>query len=62
MTAKYHQENKERLLKEARERFQNVSKEVKEERKKSENMVLNVTKTSQKMKSKGLLSIEKNMK
>ena len=32
---------------------------LKEERKRNDNMVVNVTKTSQKMKNKSLLSIEK---
>ena len=32
---------------------------LKEERKRNDNMVVNITKTSQKMKNKSLLSIEK---
>ena len=40
------------------ERYQNRSKEEKE---KSNNMAVNVTKISQKMKNKSLLSIEKNI-
>ena len=56
-SAKYYQENKERLQKTAHERYQNLSKEEKE--KKSNNMVVNVTKISQKMKNKSLLSMEK---
>ena len=58
LSAKYYQENKERLQKEAHERYQNLSKE---EYEKSNNIVLNVTKISQKMKNKSLLSIEKNI-
>ena len=42
LSAKYYQENKERLKKKARERYQNLSKEEK----KSDNMVVNVTKIS----------------
>ena len=53
---KYYQENKEKLQIKARERYQNLSKEEKE---KSSNMVVNITKISQKMKNKSLLSIEK---
>ena len=56
LSAKYYLESKERLQKIARERYQNLSKEEKET-----NMVVNVTKISQKMKSKRLLSIEKNV-
>ena len=40
------------------ERHQNLSKEEKE---KSNNMVVNVTKISQRVKNKSLLSIEKNI-
>ena len=58
LSAKYYQENKERLQKKARERYQNLSKEEKE---KSDNMVMNVTKISQKMKKINWLSIEKNI-
>ena len=53
----YYQENKERLQKKTYERNQNPSKE----KKKSVNMVVSVTKISQKMKNKSLLSIEKNI-
>ena len=58
LSAKYYQENKERLQKEAGERYQNLSKEEKE---KNDNRVKNVTKIPQKMKNKSLLSIEKNI-
>ena len=58
LSVKYFQENKERLQKKVHERYQNLFKEEKE---KSNNMVVNVTKISQKMKHKSLLSIEKNI-
>ena len=57
-SAKYYQENRKRVQKKAPERYQYLSKEEKE---KSDNMVMNVTKIFQKMKSKTLLSIEKNI-
>ena len=56
LSTKYYQENKERLSKKARERYQIF---LKKKKKKSNNMVVNVTKISQKMKNKSLLSIEK---
>ena len=56
LSAEYYQENKEILQKEAHERYQNFSIEEKE---KCDNMVVNVTKISQKIKSKSLLSIKK---
>ena len=59
LSAKYYEENKERLLKELVKDIKNLSKEEKE--KQSNNMVMNVTKTTQKMKSKSLLSIEKSI-
>ena len=49
LSAKYCRENKERLQKKARERYQNLSKE---EKRKSDDMVVKVTKISQKMKNK----------
>ena len=55
LSAKYFLENKERLQKKAHERYQNLSKDEKE---KSNNMVVNVTKISQKMKKINWLSIE----
>ena len=58
LSAKYYQEIKERLQKTAGKRYQNLSKEEKE---KSDNMVVNVTKISQKTKKKTFLSIEKNI-
>ena len=44
--------------KKARKRYQNLSKEEKE---KNNNVVVNVTKISQKVKNKSLLSIERNI-
>ena len=58
LSAKYDHENKERLQKKARERYQNLSKEEKE---KNDNMVVNVIKISQKMKKKSLLGIQKKI-
>ena len=58
LSAKYYQENKERLQKKALERYQSLSKEEKE---KNHNMVVNVTKISQKMKKRNWLSIDKNI-
>ena len=48
-SAKYYQNIKGRLQKKVRERYQSLSKEVKE---KSNNMVVNDTKIYQKMKNK----------
>ena len=59
LSAKYYQNNKERLQKKARERYQSLSKKKK---KKSDNMVVNDTKIYQKMKNKSLLSIDKNIR
>ena len=60
LSAKYYQENKERLpKKKARERYQNLSKEEKE--KKRNNMIVNNIKIYQRMKRKSLLSIEKKI-
>ena len=56
LSAKYYQENKERLQKKARERYKNRSKE---ENEKSYNM--KVTKIFRRMKNISLLSIEKNI-
>ena len=56
LLAKYYQENKERLQKKACERYQNLSKEEKEN---SNNMVVNDTRMSQDMKNNNFLSIEK---
>ena len=54
LSAKCYQENKERLQKKAREKYQNLSKEEK----KNYNMIVNITKISQKMKKINWLSIE----
>ena len=51
LSAKFYQE---RLQRKAWERYQNLSKDEKRY-----NMVVNITKLSQNMKSKSLLSIEK---
>ena len=59
LSAKYYQENKERLQKKACERYQNISEEKKEKR---NNMVVSITKISQKVKKTNWLSIEKNIK
>ena len=58
LSARYYQENKERLQKKARKRYQNLSKEEKEKRGK---MVMNVIKISQKMKKINWVGIEKNI-
>ena len=58
LSAKYHQENKERLQK---KHVKGIKIFVKKKKKKSNNMVVNVTKIFQKMKNKSLLSIEKNI-
>ena len=55
-SAKYYQDNKERLGKKAIKRYQTLSKEEKE---KNNNMALNSTKIYQKMKNKSCLSVEK---
>ena len=51
LSVKYYQENKEIIQKKAHKRYQNLSKE---EKQKKHNMVVNVTKIAQKMKSKSL--------
>ena len=56
-SAKYYQENKERLDIKPQERYQSLSKEEK----KNCNMVVNNTKIYQKMKRKILFSVEKNI-
>ena len=55
LSAKYYQNKNERLQKKARQIYENLSKE---EKGKSYKMVVNVTKISQKMKNKSLLSIK----
>ena len=60
LSAKYFQENKERLQKKkkryGRESYQNLSNE---ENEKIDSMVVNVKEIFQKMKNKTMLSIEK---
>ena len=58
LSEKYYQENKERLQKTL---VKDTKIFLKKKKRKSDNMVVNVTKISQKMKSKSLLSIEKNI-
>ena len=58
ISAKYYQHNKERLQKKLVEDIKIFRKKKKW---KSNNMVINVTKISRKMKKKSLLSIEKNI-
>ena len=58
LSAKHYQENKERLQKK-------LAKYIKifleKKKKKSGNMVVNISKISQKMRNKSLLSVEKNI-
>ena len=56
MSAKHYQENKERLQKKI---VKDIKIFLKKKKKKSDNMVVNITKIYQKMKNKNLLSIEK---
>ena len=58
LSAKYYQENKERLQKKL---VKNIKIFLKKKKKKSDNMVVNVKKISQKMKNLNWLSIEKNI-
>ena len=58
LSAKYYQENKERLQ---RKIMKDIKIFLKKKKQKSGNMVVNITKISQKMKNKSLLSIEKNI-
>ena len=58
-SAKYYEDNKERLQKKARERYQSFSKEEKE---KSDDMVMSYTKIYLKKKNKSLLNIEINFR
>ena len=55
LSAKYYQENKERLKKKL---VKDIKMFLKKKKKKSNIMVVNITKTLQKMKNKGLLSTE----
>ena len=58
LSAKYYQENKEKLQKKL---VKHIKIFLKKKKKKSDNMVANVTKISQKMKNKSLLSIGKHI-
>ena len=58
LSAKYYQENKERLQKKL---LKDIKMFLKKKKKKSDNMVVNVTKISQKMKKIDWLSIEKSI-
>ena len=58
LSIKSYRDNKERLQKKLRERYQSLSKEEKE---KSYKMIVNNTKIYQKMKSKSWLSIARNI-
>ena len=58
LSAIYYQENRERLQEKL---VKDIKTFLKKKKKKSNNMVVNVTKISQKMKNKSLLSIEKNI-
>ena len=57
-SAKYYQEDKESLQKKL---VKNIKIFLRNKKKKSDNIVVNVTKISQKMKNKSLLNIEKNI-
>ena len=59
LSAKYYQENKERLQK--KKLLKDIKTFLKKKKKKSDNMFVNVTKISQKIKNKRLLSAEKNI-
>ena len=59
LSAKYYQENKERPRK--KKLAKDITIYLKKKKKKSCNMVVNITKISQKMKNKSLLSTEKNI-
>ena len=56
LSAKYYQENKERLQKNL---VKDVKIRLKRKEKRSNNVVVNIVKTFQKMKSKRLLNIKK---
>ena len=58
LSAKYYQENNERLQKKL---VKDIKIFLEKKKNKSSNMVVNVTKISQKMKNKSLLSIEKSI-
>ena len=58
LSAKYYKENKRKIKKKL---MKDIKIFLKKKKKKSENMVVNVTKISQKMKNKSLLSTEKSL-
>ena len=58
LSAKYYQENKERLQKNL---VKDVKIRLKRKEKRSNNVVVNVVKIFQKMKSKSLLNIKKSI-
>ena len=58
LSAKYYQANNKRLQKKL---VKDIKIFLKKKKKKSSNMVVNVTKSSQKMKNKSLLSVENNI-
>ena len=58
LSAKYYKENKERLQKKL---VKNIKIFLKKKKKKESNMIVNVTKISQKMKKINWLSIEKKI-
>ena len=58
LLAKYYQENKERLPKKL---LKYTKSFVKNRKKNSDNMVVNVTRIPQRVKNKSLLNVEKNI-
>ena len=58
LSAKYYQENKERLQKKL---MKGIKTFLKKKKSKSSNIVMNDRKIYQKMKKKSLLSLEKNI-
>ena len=56
LSAKYYQENKERLREKARERYKNLSRQEKEKKQQYDQNII-----SQKRKNKSLLSTERNI-
>ena len=58
LSVKYYQENKEILQKKL---MKDIKIFLMKKKKKSNNMVVNITKIFQKMENKSLLSIEKNI-
>ena len=58
LSAKYYQGNKKRLQKNF---VKDIKISLKKKNKKSNNMVVNITKIFQKLKNKSLLSLEENI-